>query len=34
MDDGMLTVRVPKRPEIRPKSIPISASGESGKPKR
>jgi HSP20 family protein len=34
MTDGMLTVRVPKRPEIRPRNIPISPAGNAGPSKR
>ena len=34
MSDGMLTVRVPKRPEIRPRNIPISPAGNAGPSKR
>jgi HSP20 family protein len=34
MSDGMLTVRVPKRPEIRPRNIPISPAGKVGPSKR
>jgi hypothetical protein len=30
----MLTVRVPKRPEIRPRNIPISPAGNAGPSKR
>jgi HSP20 family molecular chaperone IbpA len=33
LSDGVVTVRIPKRPEVKPRQVPLSLAGTGGKPR-